>query len=279
MSDENHVQSAIEAGRAIERLVIRGDVTHLGPFAILDYGSSHAVIKSLEHLQDRPTRIRATVAARDADSLIKYVLAFHDGATMVFADESALTISAIIDYHHEEPSWADHVARLALTATPQWSEWIAADKKKMGQVAFAEFLEDHIQDIAEPAGAQILEIATTLEAKKSVSFSSSVRLSNGSRSFQFSEDVAGSAARGTLQIPEQFTLGLVPFDGAARYGLTTRLRYSLENSHLLLRIELVRPEDVVKSAFADIRTAIADGLKAEGILVLAAAAPQMKADK
>ncbi len=165
------------------------------------------------------------------------------------------------------------MVRLKLATTDTWDEWMGANKRKMGQQAFAEFIEDHIPDIADPPGAQLLEMATTLDAKKNATFSSSIRLQTGARQFSYVEDVSGTTQKGTVQIPELFQLALEPFAGAGKYQVPARLRYSLESGHLLLHYHIIRSEDIIRTAFADVRATIADGLKSDDIAMLAGTPP------
>lgn len=274
MSDENIVQTAVDAGQQLQRLKTHGDLDTLGPFLILPNGT----VQSLEHLADQPRRVRATIALRDPESFIEYVAKFENGQALVCADEMALTFTAILDYHTTKgASWCDHRAQLKLLPTPSWQRWSALNQKRMTQEQFAEFLEDALPDVGAPAGAQILEIATTLDAKMTATFASSIRLQNGAREFLYEENVQGTAKKGTVQIPETFTLGLEPFEGAGKYELVARLRYRIEQGHLLLWFDLLRPEDVVRTAFLEIRKQIADGLADRSdMVIVAAAAPGQK---
>ena len=66
----------------------------------------------------------------------------------------------------------------------------------MTQVDFARFLEENMPDVVEPDSAELLEVALTFEAKKSVEFSSGVRLANGQIQFQYDEVSPGHGEEG-----------------------------------------------------------------------------------
>jgi uncharacterized protein YfdQ (DUF2303 family) len=108
---------------------------------------------------------------------------------------------------------------LALRKTEAWEQWLALDGKLMGQEQFAEFLEDHLPELLDPAAATMLEIAQSIQAATKAEFQSGTRLSTGERQFAYVENVTAKAGqRGDLTIPETFVVGLVPFEGSEGYG-------------------------------------------------------------
>jgi uncharacterized protein YfdQ (DUF2303 family) len=144
--------------------------------------------------------------------------------------------------------------------------WVTANGKRVDQVAFAAFLEDNLPDIAQPPGAQLLELARSLEVKRNVNFASSVRLDNGQTQLTYEEDVKGTAAKGTIEIPERFILGLAPFEGCAKYRLEARLRYRMAEGKLAMWFDLFRPEEVLRDAFNAVRKQIVDGTAIEPLV-------------
>jgi uncharacterized protein YfdQ (DUF2303 family) len=271
MSETNQVETAIESGK--KHALLSGEIrqAHDGiPFVLRD---ATVVRESVEDLLLHPLLKRATVAIRDAASFIAYVKAFAEGSTLIFANLGDRTVTAIMDYH--EPTgparWGRHRAQLTCLLTEDWKRWIAANKKSMSQIDFAQFLEDNVPNIAEPAGGTVVEIARTLEAKKAVNFSSSIRLDNGEHQLLYEETMTGTAQKGTVLIPSTFTLGIEPFEGAGLYRLDARFRYRIDSGAVKMWVDLVRPEAVIEDAFKRTRQQIAEGL--DPIQVLAAAAP------
>jgi uncharacterized protein YfdQ (DUF2303 family) len=200
-----------------------------------------------------PVMRRADVTVHDALSFGAYLNRFKEDATLIFADRVARAFTGVIDYH--EPGvdglarWGRHRVSLPLRHTPSWMTWENANKKALGQVAFSQFLEDNIPDIAEPAGATIMEIARSFEVKKSVSFKSQIRADNGSHNFTFNEEVTGTS-RGVV-VPPTFVLGLRPFEGSTVYRIEARLRYRNDDGKLSLWFDLIRAQDVLDTAFQD----------------------------
>lgn len=225
-------------------------------------------LESIESSLPRPKRLRAQIDVRTVDSFVHYVARFLTPGTLLVGDDTAQRVDALLDYHESAlmPSHSEHRCRLQLEATPEWKAWAAGDKKRFNQADFAQFLEDNLVDIVAPEGATVLEVARSLEAAKAVNFRSSLRLDNGERQFLYEETVSGSAGKGTLKVPEVFTLGLQPFRGSDRYRVEARLRYRIEGEgKLVLWYDLLRPHKVLETAIADVFAALSTVL---GLTVL-----------
>jgi uncharacterized protein YfdQ (DUF2303 family) len=236
------------------------------PFVVVPNGYQVTDLSGLVgRLLEAPRRIKQAVTCFDVPSFITYVSRFLGAGTTLFSDIRQLRCLAILDYHGPsvpgvpEPHWCEHRATLQLRHTPEWLTWFNASGMAKTQTDFATFIEDNLPDIAEPAGATVLEIVRQLEVRKSVSFSGAVRLDNGQHQLSYQEDVQGSSAKGSLTIPETFTLGLEPFDGSAKYRITARLRYRMAEGKIALWIDLLRPQDVLDSAWEDVQKQIIAG--------------------
>ncbi|MCL5742987.1 MAG: YfdQ family protein, partial [Acidobacteria bacterium] len=145
--------------------------------------------------------------------------------------------------------------------TPEWDTWFAKNQKAFGQVEFAEFLEDNLIDVAEPTGADLLEITRTLEAKKDVAYSSAIKLNNGSVRINYDEVIKGTAntQAGVIEIPEQFTLQIQVIRGGSQFRFPARFKYRLKDRALLLWYEIVRPHKILEQALDETVAAIREG--------------------
>lgn len=238
------------------------------PYLILKDGST----RSLEHLLERPLRKRATACFTELGSFINYVNDHKtERGTLLLGEVDEVTgmFGAIFDYHdravtpEESPNhiagWGQHRATLQLVSTPEWKRWVAGSGKEWGQVEFAEFLDDNACDVTEPSGADLLEVAQTLEAKKSVAFRSGVRLQNGTHELNFVEQVDATAGRGgQLQVPEAFTLHLAPFVGCDSVEIKARLRYRIDGGKLTFVYRLYQPHAIVGAVWQTIREMIVE---------------------
>jgi len=200
----------------------------------------------------QPHWIGQRVALHDAKSFIDYVARFATESTAIFFNEEPREFTAILDYHNkpEEPRWCDHRATFAAQVTPEWATWFGSNKKVFSQVDFATFLEDNLIDVVDPAGADLLEITRTLEAKKDVSYSSAIRLGNGSVRINYDEQIKGSAntQAGNIEIPEQFTLQLQVIKGGSTFQFPARFKYRLKDRALVLWYEIIRSHKIVEQA-------------------------------
>ncbi|MFF8409020.1 DUF2303 family protein [Streptomyces omiyaensis] len=202
-----------------------------------------------------PERKAGTTTVRDTTSFASYFAKHADPDTEVYADAERLTVTAVLDAHTPAAArWSGHRLVLHLRKTDAWSQWMRQDGQLMQQEQFAEFLEDHLPELLKPSAADMLEIAQSIQGATKVDWQSSSRLATGQRQFQFVETVTAKAGqKGQLTIPETFTVGLVPFEGSAGYELTARFRYRLgRDGGLTLGYKLERPDDVLRTAFADV---------------------------
>lgn len=199
-----------------------------------------------------PARKTGTVVARDVAAFAQYYDKHADDASEVYADLDAGTVTAVLDAHRGvDARWEGHWLQLKLTPTEPWKRWADKDRTLMPQVAFAEFLEDNLADIApDPVdAATMLEVATTFQAKTRVNFSSATVLSSGALSLKYEETSdASGGAKGDMVVPKVFAVALAPFDDVAPYKVQARLRHRIEGSSLKLQYILDRPQDVVRDA-------------------------------
>jgi uncharacterized protein YfdQ (DUF2303 family) len=257
MTDIDNVQTIVDtATRATE-------AEELTPGKIYAFNTPTGVKQfdlTGEEYSDTPKRKRGTTTVRDAGSFLSYWAKHSSDASEVYADADRLSITAVLDAHTvEEPDWGQHRLHLQLRETDAWQQWAALDGKLMDQERFAEFLEDHLPELLEPSAAEMLEIAQSIQGVAKAEFQSGTRLQSGERKLAYVETVTAKAGqKGELLIPEQFTIGLVPFEGSEGYKLTARLRYRINGGPLQLAYKLDRPADIRKTAFDDVVKAVAE---------------------
>lgn len=257
---DGDIQAAVDAGR----LSTDPHPLALGRYHVVATRDGvHEVDLTGDRHQPAPRRIIRQVTVNDTASFLEYFLRHAVTSSEVFADRDSRRITAILDAPGPgQPSWCDHRLTMQLEHTTAWRAWTGKDREYMWQAAFAEHLEDNLADIVDPPGAEMLEVAQTLQATTKVSFASGYRLVNGQRQIQYTEETTGSAgARGTLQIPAEFRLGLPVFRGDdAAEQVTARLRYRVKDAALTLGYALDRPEEAVERAFETYVAAIGSEL-------------------
>ncbi len=220
-------------------------------------GATHVVIdteKLMEPYADHPRRKRGTVALTTPLSLSQYVNLHQVAGTELFADwRSRKTVAVLNDHSGGEAGWGDHRAVLTLMATPEWTAWTALDGKWLSQEDFAEHILATASDVVSPSAADLMEMAESFVATKSVNFKSGSRLRDGQRQLTYVEVIEAQAGpAGNVTIPESILLRLAPFDGADPVEMGARIRYRINDGALRLGYVLDRPDLVLRDAFAGV---------------------------
>lgn len=211
-------------------------------------------VEDLGQFLPRPLRIEESVNLHDTDSFIAYVNNFKLPVSRIFFDSIEEEFVAVFDYHEVEMAgWCGHTATFKPRRSVEFETWMASNRKQMTQVDFARFLEENMPDVVEPNSAELLQVALTFEAKKSVEFSSGVRLNNGQIQFQYDEVVRGTAQKGTIEIPESFVLGIPIHVNGPAYRIPVRLRWRLQEGKVVFWYEIVRPHRFIEDALKEIR--------------------------
>lgn len=241
----------------------------------------NGTIINLERFEDTPRRQRSIVDLYETASFINYLNSYKlTGRTTVFGKATELGggFTAIIDGHEEvirkEPDpdkpettppvlaetvgvagWGEHRVSLKLETTPEWARWVANNAKFMSQEAFAEFIEDNLNDINTPDGATILEMSQGLQGTKSVNFKSGKNLKDGAIKFEYVETVlvqnTTNQRNDSFTVPDKFQLLIVPFVGANGVFVEARLRFRIgQDGKLTFAYILNRPYKIIEEAFA-----------------------------
>lgn len=204
----------------------------------------------------RPIRKRGDVTVFDAIGLKQIITDNADaGDVAVYVDRNpdAPGVVAILNGNGAGgPGWGDFRATLEFRWTPQYLKWKANDGKLIGQTEFAEFIEDNMDDIAEPAAAEMLEIAQYLQATRTVNFKSGIRISSGAVQFQNVEDIQAQVGAGQVAIPEVFKLSLAPVFGVQPFAVPARFRYRVQDGKLKLGYKLQRIESMMNTVLDDV---------------------------
>lgn len=218
----------------------------------------------LEAQQAHPNRKTGQRTVTDVDSLVDYLAKHGHPETELWGNPDPSNIKAVINAHAAAGSeggddnngragWGDHTITLNLKASKDWIEWVKNDGQMMQQTQFAEFIEDHLPNFASPSGADMLELAQTFQATTRVDFDSSQRLKSGETQIAYKEQTdAAAGKKGTIAIPDTFTLGLQVYERGDAYRVDARFRYRINGGQLALGYRLTRPRDVLLTAFDEV---------------------------
>ena len=242
------------------------------PFTVVPEGFTVHAIPRL----DAPDRSKGTVKLRDADSFVAYVERHKTIRTTIYATIDPAAFVVVLNDHapNDEsrskaitpaqaakmasanaPGFRDWRAEFLVPASREWKLWNGSNRKEMGQIGFATFIEENLPDFFSPEGADMLEMALNFESAKTGSFRSAVRLSNGSVNLEYVDEVSGN---GAVKVPSVFKIGIPVFENEAARLLEARLKYRIgDGGKLAIWFELVRPHKVLEAAYREASEAIA----------------------
>lgn len=198
-----------------------------------------------------PTSIAAHVECDTLQSLADYVERYESLGMVVFA--SMRGVRACLDYsvEFEEIGNSQHTANFAINTTPEWRAWSAISGRPMHQRSFAEFIEEHLDEIASPPAADVLTVANTLRGKRNIEWSNVADLANGDKSLVW-EEKSDAKSAGDIRVPSKITLRIPIYQGAEEettYEVTALFRYRIADGKLTYEVKLLKTERLLKLAF------------------------------
>ena len=206
----------------------------------------------LDEYNERPRRRVTSIGALRTDSLVDYLArwAIEDrdisvSDRTIYVNPAAPSMVAVLD----DDAWREHRVTVTWPTTPEWEAWNRIDRDLMGQVDFAEFVEDWLHTISSPPAADLLELAQSMKAHSEAAFRSDRRLASGQTQVEYVEQVEARGGQdGTMTVPNKIELYLAPFLGAEPQPVTARLRYRIGGGKLSLGVILDRPHEVINDA-------------------------------
>lgn len=259
-----------EAVQAVAALAERGmapEVLEPGKVYAFATGDGQVQLIDLVHHEWAllPERREGVTIVDDVDSFVwLYKRYARAETTEVYAHRSG-SVTAVFNAHDTTDGvtagWGDHGVQLGLRHTDSWQDWTRVSGQPMAQLAFAEFLEDHLPDVMEPAAARLLEVAQTLQGQQRVEWKSSNILKDGTRTLSYAEstDAVSAGAGGQMQVPHEIKLGLRVFEGSPdRYEIPGRFRYQVQSGRLLLTVKLLGMAETKDAAVAATAAKVAE---------------------
>lgn len=227
----------------------------------------------LEHLLPSPRATKAHAKLAGPDDFLAYVARHKLPNTVVWCDfnpqDFRVKFTAVIDEHANSiPGWRRHTAELDPLMSAEWKAWKGHDKKGLEQVAFAEWLQEHSDDINSsdesvaagfPTALAMMKMATEFVYHEDRQLSSTVRLqSGGVRLTYIADPTAGT--KESMDVFEKFQLGIPVFHGASAWAMSARLKYTQQQGKPYFRYELIRADRVHESAAKELIQQIQAGL-------------------
>lgn len=247
----------------IETAILSAEPAPLDPGKVYGWMGPNGQVSKVDLTGDayreHPKRKTGTTTVRDVESFGQYWDKHADGDfAEVYADDTTDTVTAVLNAHGSTVAgWGDHVLSYKLRRTSAWNTWLKHDARAGGlmeQTAFAELLEDNLNSIVEPDGAELLELAQTFTANTEVAFKSGQMLADGSRELLYSENVEASGGRGgkKIVIPKRIVLALAPYEDNDRMPVSARFRYRIKDGHLRLGYVLDGVDEILSQAFTSV---------------------------
>jgi len=208
------------------------------------------IVDLSKFIPEEPDRIRASVTHNSVTSFCDYLNRYKSDESTVFASvlEAPYEFTAILDYHGKvAANWGTHIVKLVLTETDEWKTWMQSDKSSMNQAEVAIFIEDNLNDIVEPDGATMLELALNLSATQECGFKGKLNLQNGDVGLVVDQQTEAVALgkNGEIAIPKELSIKLSPFRGLEQKTISARFRYNLRPPKLTLGYQMIRPKELI----------------------------------
>lgn len=222
----------------------------------------------LERLMPHPRHKNGVASFSDAASFIKYVETHRQAGTTVWCKFNPQTFdlhfTAVLDEHSaQNAGWRGHRATFAPDMSSEWKAWKGKHGTSFAQVTFAEWIEEHADDVASrdnlPTSLQMLQMATEFQANEERALKSSVKLQSGGVRLTYIADPDAGTTE-SMQMFDKFGLGIPVFQGGAAWALTARLKYRLNAGKVSFHYELVRPDRVHEGAAKELINVITAGI-------------------
>jgi uncharacterized protein YfdQ (DUF2303 family) len=224
----------------------------------------------LEPFLPNPRVTNAKATFSDPDSFLAYMARHAQPGSVVWCSFDpqtfALAFTGVVDENEKGTAgWRRHKAHFTPDMSAEWKAWQGRDGKAFSQVDFAQWLQDHEDDINSsstllPTSIQLMEMATNFVMNEERVFKSAVRLQSGGQRLMYVAD-ADAGTTEAMQLFEKFGLAIPIFHGETLASpLTARLKYRNNGGKLSFTYELQRLDKVHKAAAEDLIRVIRAGL-------------------
>lgn len=209
-----------------------------------------------------PTQQKGLRHAHTTESFIDMVTNLGTARSYVFADRRGMRFGAVLDFGTlNDPTRDEYRIEYTPQQTPEWAAWGTAHGSQLEQVAFAEFIEENLETIVDPEGADLLEMIQDMRGHKNITFKSAQRLSDGQVQLAYEEDVETRGGSGLVTIPPNLVIECPVFHGEPARRFEAFLRYRIhDGGKLTFRVKLKRAGDIVPEALDAITAKVETGV-------------------
>jgi uncharacterized protein YfdQ (DUF2303 family) len=267
-SEARAIVTAMEKYGAPEIVRVRRGSAEEAEVLIIPSGKSPVDVKAIvDKYLPHPERKTGTATLTTLKSFVDHVNRFKDAQSAIFADvenRADPKLMAVIDYHQAgtgHARWGQHRALYKFPVSDEWKAWTGR-KDPMDQTTFAEFIEERIGDVVDPAlagqvakgvaeqlgitlasPARLMEMARGLSIRVGQRVTQHVNTSTGEAVIGFEEKHEGEGG-GPLKVPGGFLIAIPVFKNGPLYQVPARLRYRVQGGSVVWWFALQRTDEV-----------------------------------
>jgi len=246
---ENNTQAAIDAGKEIASVGQKiGDFNGI-PYTVTNNGTlcmHDKLLAEQDKRAEKPRRLLGTAQLGNERGFIDHVNRFKDPESVIFSTRTDLT--AVYDYNRTVPQgleagavptrdpfarWGQHRANFTPEISDEWKAWIDGARKLLGQEAFAEFIDEHVRDIAEPTddrktptAADLATMALNLKIMADKTLESSINPTTGECMMVAKEEHKQTTS---TRIPVEFDIWIPIHTGGPKTRIVCKMRFRKSN--------------------------------------------------
>ncbi len=227
-------------------------------------GKIESVAGLFEPYRSAPKAKTGTANVTTIESFIELTERHKTEHSVIFAvtDWQKPSLTAVIDYHKNASGGpADngkHRIHYAFPRSEEWKAWSDIHNKALDQSEFAEFIEDHIADLAAPDSMEaedfqekfgfkvaypneLVALSRGLAVHTETRVKSNLVLQSGEGEITWDEEHK-DAAGNKLKVPGMFILQIPAFHMGAPLRIPVRLRYRVKAGAVVWTVLLYRPD-------------------------------------
>lgn len=204
--------------------------------------------------RDRPTSCAVNTQHETAQSLADYTNRFAKrDESVVYVSNEGQSITLVVDHHTPTATaWRCHVAHFAARLSDRYAAWKDRNGKLSPQEDFANWIEDHLNDIVFPEAATVLEVIETMQATMRGAFRKVIRRDTGASVLQFDNEItasAGTAGR-DLEVPRKLKIEVPIFESSgAPVGIEVAMRYRISGGQVSWGFQMYGITEIEKKAW------------------------------
>lgn len=263
-SNCNQTESAIIVGKEAAGAEPRRFEVEGIPMILVDDDQGAMVMSEAINLADLrapgPRRRKGTSRHAELDSFCEYVNRFKCDDSVVWSDVEAMQLCAQLNYHPGGPKpdstgWGDHRALYLCPPSPQWRKWSEMHDRTMNQVAFAEFIDENLHDLAGGKGTEypepmtVLEMARKLQVHTKGTYKRTIHPTTGDHELVCTQETESSST----PIPRAFQIGIPVFEGGEVWSIEVRIMLRVRDGQALFTLQPHRMPDILREAFGEVR--------------------------